>query len=162
MSKASQNANAVVSAVIQVCELYGVRTLRQQSRVMSVPGAAGRERPMFFGQWKDRFGTIHYRGMPDILARPRFNGRHALFAPAGIFEIDADKLEGGAHFINQLSLMMVTVPLWIECKSGKGELSFEQEAFRADAEANGEYWLHIHDDVRPLIEWFEKYEVKRR
>jgi hypothetical protein len=69
MSKASDAGNAVVYTAIKTCDLYRVKTLRMQSRVMWVPGGAGRPRPMFFGKWTDDFGKEHNGGMADILAR---------------------------------------------------------------------------------------------
>ena len=71
MSRASDAANAVVHAVEQILDLYGVQHTREQSRVVMVPGAAGRTRPMFFGKWIDDNGEVHSSGRADILARPK-------------------------------------------------------------------------------------------
>lgn len=145
MSKASENANAVAYAIEQVCGLYGVEILRMQSRVFTVPGAAGRSRPMFIGQWKDQFGNKHNSGMADFLARPRVPATDLLDVRGSL----------------EIGIRRVTVPLWIEAKSGKGALSDDQIAFKSYVEGNGEFWLVIHDDVRPLIEWFELRGVKK-
>jgi hypothetical protein len=148
VSKASVNANAVVYAVEQVCALYGVRCTREQSKVITVVGAAGRWRPMFIGQWIDDYGKVHRGGRADILARPR-----VLINAGPAYHIGGDSAE--------ILRVRVTVPLWIECKSGSGRLSPDQIAFKKWVEANDETYILIHDDVRPLIEWFEKMGVKK-
>lgn len=151
MSKASDAANAVVNAVEQICNLYGVQSTREHSRVIMVPGAAGRTRPMFFGKWIDDNGTVHNSGRADVLARPRV----IPFSLTGC---------QNSNTVNSLlaEAFRVTVPLWIECKSGDGRLSPDQRAFRAWVEGNGDYYLLIHDDARPLIEWFETHGVKKQ
>lgn len=144
MSKSSDNSNAVVYAAVKCCDLYGVRSLRMQSRVMWVPGAAGRLRPMFFGKWTDDNGKEHNGGMADLLARPR--------VPVTI------------HHDNGTSLkypIKIAMPVWIECKSGKGRMTPDQIAFKNYVENNGETYILLHDDMRPLTEWFEKNGVKK-
>jgi hypothetical protein len=141
MSRASANANAVVYAAEQVCALYGVQCTREQSRVINVEGAAGRWRPMFFGKWTDDEGNVHNSGRADLLARPR-----VWFSFTGEY---AQRLE------------RFTVPLWIECKSGKGRLTPDQIAFKKWVEDNGDHYVLIHDDVRPLIAWFDAHGVKK-
>lgn len=140
MSKASDAANAVVNAAAQVLDLYGVRYTREQSRVIQVEGAAGRWRPMFFGQWVDDFGVKHNSGKADLLARPRIWAATVL----------AGTVAG-----------RISVPLWIECKAGKGRLSPDQIAFKNWVEANGDEYMLIHDDVRPLITWLDEHGVVR-
>jgi hypothetical protein len=138
MSKASDNANAVVYAAEQVCGLYGVHFTREQSRMFNVHGTAGRWRPMFFGQWTDNFGKIHRAGKADLLARPRV--RHDL----------------------ALAQVHISVPLWIECKSGASRLTPDQIAFKNWVESNGDSYLLLHDDVRPLIAWFDEHKVTKQ
>lgn len=153
MSKASSAANAVVYAAEQVCALYGVQVTREQSRMFNVQGAAGRWRPMFIGQWTDDLGKVHHAGKPDLLARPkilvRFQngmaGESTMADPAGLL--------GGK--------LRITVPLWIECKSGAGKLEPHQWAFKSWVEKNGDSYLLIHDDVRTLIAWFDAHGVER-
>lgn len=154
MSKKSESGNAVVYAAEQVCALYGVQATREQSRMFNVQGVAGRWRPMFIGQWTDHFGKKHFAGKPDLLARPRIkicfdNGKPvepSCEDPAGI--LGAGRL-------------YVSVPLWIECKSGAGRMEPAQIAFKNWVEKNGDSYLLIHDDVRPLITWFEIHGVAR-
>lgn len=141
MSKASDAANAVVNSTIQVCALYGVKVFRMQSRVIMVPGTAGRMRPMFFGKWTDDFGNEHNSGMADLLARPK------------IFAYYSE-----THSQDEF----LTVPLWIECKAGKGTLSPEQEAFRHHVLANGEHHVTVQNDLRPLMQWFDAHGLKSR
>lgn len=147
MSKSSEAANAVMNAVEQVLNLYGVRSTREQSRTIMVEGVAGRWRPMSFGKWIDDNGETHTKGRADILARPRI---------AHLFDIHPldTKIFGTA-------IAKVSVPLWIECKSGKGTMSHDQRAFQKWVTDNGDYFLTIHDDVRPLIEWLEEHGVKK-
>lgn len=133
MSKASDAANAVVNACGQVLDLYGVRYTREQSRTIMVEGAAGRWRPMYFGRWIDDNGEVHTSGRADILARPRI-------------------LRDG---------WVISIPLWIECKAGKGRLTTDQAAFRKWVEDNGDHYLLIHDDVRPLIAWLTLRNVRK-
>lgn len=137
MSRASDAANSVVYAAEQVCALYGVQATREQSRMFNVQGVAGRWRPMFIGQWTDSFGKIHRAGKPDLLARPRI------------------------RFDNALAQLHVSVPLWIECKSGEGRLTPDQIAFKNWVEKNGDCYLLLHDDVRPLIVWFDQHHVEK-
>lgn len=138
MSRASDNSNAVVYAAEQVCALYGVQVTREQSRMFNVQGAAGRWRPMFIGQWTDAFGKIHRAGKPDLLARPKI-----------------------LPFPKSIPDFRMAVPLWIECKSGEGRMKPEQMAFKNWVEQNGDTYLLIHDDVRPLLVWFEEHGVER-
>lgn len=138
MSKASDSGNAVVYAAEQVCGLYGVQVTREQSRMFNVQGAAGRWRPMFIGAWTDSYGKIHRAGRADLLARPRI------------------------CFENALAKIYISVPLWIECKSGDGKMTPEQHAFRHWVESNGDTYLLVHDDVRPLIAWFDEHGVTKQ
>jgi hypothetical protein len=140
LSRSSDAANAVVYTAIQTCALYGVKTMRMQSRVMWVPGAAGRPRPMFFGKWTDDNGVEHNGGMADLLARPRID----LQPPHALDPVEA------------------TLLLWIECKSGKGRLTEDQIAFKNHVENNGEFYIVCHDDMRPLVGWLEAHGLKER
>ena len=71
MSKHISASNAVVGAVLNAAALFGVQGYRMQSRQFTVAGEEGRPRPMFMGQWDDRFGTHHYAGMSDVLLSPK-------------------------------------------------------------------------------------------
>ena len=139
MSRTSDASNAVVNACEQVLDLYGVQHTREQSRVVMVEGVAGRTRPMYFGKWIDNFGNVHCSGRADLLARPRISVPTSM---PGCFE-------------------PMSVPLWIECKSGKGTLSPDQRAFRAWVTENGDQYMVVHDDVRPLIAWLESHNVRK-
>src|SRR5208283_2129770 len=141
MSRTSDAANAMVYAAEQVCGLYGVQFTREQSRTINVEGTAGRWRPMFFGMWTDGFGKIHRAGKADILARPRVNAVVLSF--------------GNSVATN------ISVPLWIECKTGAGRLNPDQIAFKNWVDSNGDFYLLLHNDVRPLIEWFELRGVEK-
>lgn len=136
-----QAENPTMYAVEQVCGLYGVQVTREQSRSITVE-SGGRWRPMFFGQWTDEFGKRRF-GKADFLARPR---------------IVVDE---------QMGPRVMSVPLWIECKSLEGDKNRrknlktmgDQEAFKRWVESNGDFYLHIVEDVRPLIAWFEAHGV---
>lgn len=144
----AQNENAVMYAVEQVCGLYGVQVTREQSRQFNVQGAAGRWRPMFFGTWTDTSGKLTRRmgkritnlwnkGKADFLARPRI------------------ALDG-------ITPLRISVPLWIETKSIKGKQSPEQAAFQRWVESNGDTYLLLREDVRPLIAWFDAHGVSKQ
>lgn len=146
MSKASDAANAVVYSAIQVCELYRVKTLRMQSRVIWVPGAAARPRPMFFGKWTDENGVEHNSGMADLLARPRLPIRNYLAGEPNLLD---------KH-------IQITELLWIECKAGKGKMSPDQHAFKHYVESNGEHYVLVQNDLRPLMQWFDQHGLKTK
>ena len=156
MSRSSDAGNAVVYAAEQVCALYGVQVTREQSRMFNVQGVGGRWRPMFFGTWTDtnwrlthyagkRLTNIWNSGKADLLARPRIR-----------LPITGDLIEVAAKYFR------FSVPLWIECKAGKGSLEPAQNAFKIWVESNGDSYLLLHDDVRPLIEWFDSHGVEKR
>ena len=134
-----QAENPVMYAVEQVCGLYGVQVTREQSRAFNVE-TGGRWRPMFFGQWTDDLGARHF-GKADFLARPRI-------------VID-----------EQMGPRMLSVPLWIECKSLAGKTNrktkFDQAAFEQWVTKNGDYYMRIQEDVRPLIAWFDAHGVEK-
>jgi hypothetical protein len=159
MSKASDAANAAMYAVEKTCELYGVETLRMQSRTVLVPGAAGRTRPLFFGQWRDQFGELHTRGMADLLLRPRVPMFDLMFKP-GEYVLCYSPSEMAA-IINRMKNVFVTVPVWVEVKSGRGEMRHDQHAFRNYVEWNGEVFFTIHEEMKPLTDWFDSHGVKQ-
>lgn len=136
----ARDENAVMYAVEQVCGLYGVQVTREQSRVLNVQ-TGGRWRPMYFGTWIDDLGQRHTGGKADFLARPRVR-------------VD-----------NALAQIYISVPLWIECKSreGKGnrKTKLEQALFQQWVEKNGDTYLELREDVRPLMAWFEEHGVVR-
>jgi hypothetical protein len=143
----AKQENAVMYAVEQVCGLYRVELLRMQSRVFTVPGAAGRSRPMFFGKWKDMNGVEHTSGMADFLARPRISIKHFTHG-----------FEGEPRLIGPDRL--VTVLLWIETKAGKEKMTAEQEAFRHYVQQNGEYYISVKENFDELIEWFRAHGLR--
>ena len=136
----AQNENAVMYAVEQVCSLYGVQVTREQSRQFNVQGAAGRWRPMFFGTWVDGFGRKRNKGKADFLARPRVHWPVA---------------SGGQGSVKS------PFPLWIECKSLKGKQTPDQAAFQQWVERNGDAYLLLREDVRPLLAWFDAHGVEK-
>src|SRR5208337_3346918 len=127
----AQNENAVMYAVEQVCSLYDVQVTREQSRQFNVQGAAGRWRPMFFGTWTDALGRKRNKGKADFLARPRVR-----MFPMG-------------NGVTQI-IPYTPFPLWIECKSLKGKQTPDQAAFQQWVEANGDGYLLLREDARPL------------
>ena len=135
-----QSENSVMYAVEQVCALYGVQVTREQSRQFNVQGAAGRWRPMFFGSWVDNFGKKHNKGKADFLARPRV----------------CDYC-----IVDSVIEARVSVPLWIECKSLKGRQTPDQAAFETWVKSNGDEYLLLREDVRPLISWFDAHGVSK-
>jgi hypothetical protein len=144
MSKASEAGNAVMVAVEQVLDFYGVQHTREQSRVVTVPRGDGQGfRPMYFGKWIDNQGDVHTGGRADILARPKLPMRAILL--------------NGEHWPADF----VSVPLWIECKSGSGSQRREQREFQAWVTSNGDYYLLIRDDVNPLLEWLKARGVRK-
>jgi hypothetical protein len=146
-----QAENPTMYAVEQVCGLYGVQVTREQSRSITVE-SGGRWRPMFFGQWTDEFGKRRF-GKADFLARPRIR---TIVKVRGWAVADGDGIE-----------LYLPTPLWIECKSLEGDKNRrknlktmgDQEAFKRWVESNGDFYLHIVEDVRPLIAWFEAHGV---
>ncbi len=147
----AQDENAVMYAVEQVCALYGVQVTREQSRQFNVQGAAGRWRPMFFGIWTDTSGrlvrrvgkgkktNVWHKGKADFLARPRIT------YAKGVADVKP-----------------ISVPLWIECKSLKGKQTPDQLAFQSWVESNGDFYLLLVEDVRPLVAWFDAHGVEKK
>jgi hypothetical protein len=136
-------SNAVVNAVEGAAAIYGVRSYRMQSRAFYVPGEGGRTRPMFMGAWKDRFGTIHRKGMADILLTPHV--KVAFTSPDG----------------ENFTAVYRTIPLWVECKFGTGKLEREQILFRDDVVEAGAHYIEAHDSADAVVAWFEANGVKR-
>lgn len=140
-SKASVAGNSVVAAVEEACAIYGVRCYRMQSRAVTVVGAGGRLRPMFMGQWHDSNGVLHRAGMADLLLTPAINLN---------------------DYSSDLAPQLVAMALWVECKSGSGRLSAEQEMFRDDVTEAGAFYIECRDSADSVIRWFEAYDVRRR
>jgi len=131
-----QKENSTAYAVIQILNLYRVQYTREQSRTLNVAASSsyGRGfRPLFIGEWIDEFGKRHAGGKADFLARPRI------------------KLDGVAA--------RITVPLWIETKSIDGKMRQSQREFRRWVEGNGDTYLLISEDARPLLQWLEEHGV---
>lgn len=131
--------NANMQAIEQAAALYAVPYYRQQSRVFTVRGAGGRDRPMFVGGWTDRHGYQHTKGIADFLLTPKVK----IYATGALVPL------------------VVAVPLWVEAKAGRDDLSEDQEAFRDDVQACGAYWLCCRDSCDDLIAFFRKHGVTR-
>ena len=101
---------------------------------------------MFFGQWTDEFGKRRF-GKADFLARPR---------------VKIAQIGDGVITVSQ----HVSVPLWIECKSLTGKTNsktkLDQAAFEAWVTKNGDAYLRVQEDVRPLIAWFDAHGVVKQ
>lgn len=138
-------SNAVVSSVENAAAIYGVRCYRMQSRTVQVKGAGGRERPMFMGAWKDALGVPHYKGMADVLLTPKI-------------KVLTRSIRNG--LLTEESFVYA-VALWVECKSGTGELRKEQVEFRNDVLAAGAFYIEAHDSADAVIEWFKQMGVAR-
>lgn len=147
MGKRISPSNAVGNAVEQACLLYGVPCYRMNSRVLTVAVKGGKERPMFFGSWTDRFGVKHRSGMADYLLTPSVT--------LSVIKTDWAASDG------LLPKIRVVVPLWIECKSGRGTLEPEQMAFKDDVQAVGSKYLMCHDNADVLVAWFEMMQVRK-
>lgn len=145
MSRASDAANGLMAAVGDVCGLWGVPLFRMNSRTVSVVGAGGRTRPMFFGQWTDDLGVVRRKGMADILTMPRITYSTRL---------------GDSPLM--LQAFPHTVPLWIECKVGAGRMTEDQQCFKQYVENAGAYHLSLHDSADELILWLETHGAKKR
>src|SRR6266702_3115181 len=138
MSRASAAGNGVMKAVEDVCGLYGVPFLRMQSRTFTVPGAGGRDRPFFVGEWTDAMGVKHRKGMADILLMPRIEVR-----------VKLDEIAGNARTVP----LMLTAMLWVECKAGSGKMNAEQLAFREWVLSIGAAHICVTDSCEELMQW---------
>lgn len=144
MSRQSQLGNSVVAAAMQVCALMHVPCWRMNSRVVNVATPNDRRgfRPMAMGSWIDSTGKEHTAGMADLLAQPNIR---FILAEAG----------------SKSPFIAVTVPLWIECKAGKGQLSSDQRDFREYVLEIGAHYLLLRDCADELFAWFKEHGVKR-
>lgn len=160
MSRSSDAANAVINAAEQVLDLYGVQHSREQSRVLNMKDDRDQRgyRPMYFGKWIDDEGKVHASGRADILARPKIQVRH----PSATVMLTTMVKELHPDADLDLSNWKISIPLWIECKSGKGKLTPDQVAFRHWVVSNGDAWLLIHDDINPLIDWLKSHNVSKQ
>lgn len=134
-----------MSAVEDVCGLFGVPCLRMQSRTFTVPGVGGRERPFFVGEWRDADGVKHRKGMADLLLQPRVSMLVAV-------TVKGQELKVPLSF---------TVPLWVECKAGSGKLDAEQEAFRDWVLSIGAAYICVTDSCEELMQWFKNKNVEK-
>jgi hypothetical protein len=59
----------------------------------------------------------------------------------------------------------ISVPLWIECKSLEGHSNrktmADQFAFEQWVKKNGDFYIRVQEDVRPLIAWFDEHGVEK-
>lgn len=145
MARQISASNAVVSSIEEAAGLFGVRSYRMNTRTFTVIGAGGRERPMFMGQWRDRYGIQHKKGMADLLLTPRIR--------------ISGRIDKAGHVVGAPSAFCVA--LWCECKAGTGRLSDDQKLFRDDVLDAGAYYLQIHDGPDAVISWFEEMGVRR-
>lgn len=144
-NRVTQAANAVVNAAIQACQIRGVPVVRLNSGALPAIGAGGKFRPVAPTVWWNDLGERKTAGLPDLLLRPTILMTAQLFGAS----------------IGELPNLRVTVPLWVECKSGRGKLNADQEAFREHARQHHEFYLELHDSADELMAWFEKYQVTR-
>jgi hypothetical protein len=153
MAKKISAANAAVSACVSAAALFGVPAYRMQSRVVTVVGAGGGNRPMFIGEWIDDMGVKHYRGMADLLLTPCIDP-FTLCGVKGQFFIPMNQRA-------DLPMNRIAVPLWVECKSGSGELEPEQKLFRDRVVSAGNFYVEAHDSADAVIAWFQQMGVRR-
>lgn len=153
MSRSSEGANSVVSAIEEACERFGVPCYRMQSRVFTVVGKGGRNRPMFVGRWKDGLGVWHTKGMADVLAHPVI------------------RLENGL-----IAGVRIATPVWVEAKYGSGKQgeSAKREAscicgqpinhqkhFQEYVESKGAAYIIAQDSADAVVHWFKDHGVSR-
>jgi hypothetical protein len=138
-----QKENATAYAVIQILNLYHVQYTREQSRVLNIGASSDARgyRPMYIGDWVDAEGKRHSGGKADFLARPR---------------IQLQPVPGVT-----MRLPTMSVPLWIETKAAGGKMSPNQHAFKRWVEKNGDTYLLIVEDARPLLTWLDDHGVER-
>ena len=148
MSARTTPGNQLMKSVEDVCGLYRVPFYRMQSRVFTVVGRGGRERPMITGGWRDRNGEHHTGGMPDFLLTPKVN-------VSKLVEVD------DGNDAPMFAKIEYTLPLWVECKAGKDRLSPAQVAFRDDVLAQGGHWLLVKDGPEALLDWLKEHGVRR-
>jgi hypothetical protein len=145
MSRASQAGNAVMKSVEDLCGLYRVPSLRMQSRMFTVAGEGGRERPFFVGEWTDELGVKHRGGMGDLLLQPKITIQSKV------------KLRGEEVPFN----VSFVTPLWVECKSGAGKQTPEQKLFQAWVQSIGASYLLVNDSCDQLMVWFKEHGVRK-
>ncbi len=158
MTRASESANSVVAAVEEACEVWGVPVYRMQSRVFTVTGKGGKNRPMFVGKWKDGLGVWHTKGMADMLAHPTIH------------------LMVGIDDRHREVFRSVPFPLWIEAKFGSGKQGESaareakcicgqpinhQKHFQEYVESKGASYIVAQDCADAVIEWFKRNGVTR-
>ena len=160
MPKKISASNAAVSACISAAEIFGVPWYREQSRVFTVAGVGGRDRPMFVGDWTDDLGATHTKGKADLLMTPRVDVWKALA------HLALNQFKNPAALIAPMNqrldlTLRIAVPLWVECKSGSGKLEVEQKLFRDHVTKAGNFYIEAHDSADPLMEWFRQMAVRR-
>jgi hypothetical protein len=154
MTRASAAANGLMVAAYQVAMMQHVPCFRMQSRVFTVVGAGGRQRPMNMGEWTDDLGVKHTSGMADWLMLPtiRTNMKGELqpkvATPSMTLTIVA-------------STTGICVPLWVECKAQSGRLEKSQKEFRDYVEGAGAFYLELRDSADELLQWFDAHGVAK-
>lgn len=145
MSRASDAGNAVMKGTEAICAMYGIPTLRMQSRMFTVPGVGGRERPFFVGEWTDAMGAKHRGGMADLLAMPKITVTSTV-------EIRGESKPFNINFVT---------PLWVECKAGAGKQTPEQRLFQEWVESIGASYLLVTDNCQQMLDWIKNHGVRK-
>lgn len=154
MSRASAAANGLMVAAYQCAMMVHVPCFRMQSRVFTVVGAGGRQRPMNMGEWTDDFGVKHTSGMADWLMMPRIR--------TNIKGELHPKVETPNMTLSIVaSSTGIVVPLWVECKAGSGRLEKSQREFREYVEGSGAHYLELRDSADELLQWFNDHGVEK-
>lgn len=153
MTRSSAAANGLMLAAYQCAMMMHVPALRMQSRVFTVVGAGGRQRPMNMGEWTDDLGEKHTAGMADWLMLPtiRTNMKGELHP----------KVATPNMTVTIVASTGICIPLWVECKAGTGRLEKSQKAFQSYVENAGAYYLELRDSADTLMEWFRAHGVEK-
>lgn len=144
MSRASEGANSVVAACEEACERFSVPVYRMQSRVFTVVGKGGRNRPMFVGKWKDGLGVSHTKGMADLLAHPKvWHTSYALWIEA--------KFGSGKQGESAKR----------ESNCICGQPINHQKHFQDYVESKGASYIVAQDCADAVIQWFKENGVTK-
>ena len=154
MTRSSAAANGLMLAAYQCAMMMHVPAFRMQSRVFTVVGAGGRQRPMFMGEWTDELGEKHTSGFSDWLMLPtiRTNLKGELHPKVPTPNLNLTIVA---------STTGICVPLFVECKALSGRLTPDQKAFKEYVERAGAYYLELRDSADTLMEWFRAHGVEK-
>jgi hypothetical protein len=118
----------------EACVLRSVLDLLAAKRILAFRNNVGVMRGAHKGKnYFVKFGTV---GMADVVCFPRLKGMYQ--AP------NSNILYSNPPLI-----------LWIECKSGKGKQTPDQQGFQKIVEAEGHSYVVIRD-VNQLISWLKE------